>query len=155
MLAGGFSCGLCSFGFGFGGGESGTGFCGEPGDDEVIRGAKERGEFSGGNGVGALESNPLGAGEVGGGDDAGAFGEFSEGFVAGFKGEKNRSGFERRDGEHLASNFENEVVAPLDLLGGVRKAEAEFANGFDGVHAAPVTGRITKQGACSKLTLRS
>ncbi len=150
-LEGGFGRGPGSFGFGFGGRESGTSFCGEPGADEVVGGAEERGEFSGGDGVGAFESNPLGAGEVGGGDDARTLCELGEGFIAGFDGEENGSGFEWRDGEHLACNFEDEVVAPLDLLGGVREAHAKIADGFDGVHAAPAQRRITKQGASLKL----
>ena len=95
-LAGGFGCGPGSFGFGFGGRERGASFCGELGDDEVVGVAQERSEFSGGDGVGAFESNPLGAGEVGGWDDAGPLGEFGEGFIAGFDSEKNRGGFERR-----------------------------------------------------------
>jgi hypothetical protein len=41
----------------------------------------------------------------------------------------------------------------LDLLGGLREAHAKLADGFDGVHAAPAQGRITKRGACLKLTL--
>jgi len=43
----------------FGGRESGTSFLRGAGDDEVVRGAEERGEFGGGDGVGAFESNPL------------------------------------------------------------------------------------------------
>lgn len=119
------------FAFRFGGGEAVTRFFRKFGEDEVVGKAEERGEFLRGKSVGVFESNPLGAGEVGSGDDTRALGEFGEGFVGGFEGEKNGSEFEWSDGEHLAADFEDEVVAPLNLLGGVGEAEAKFSNGFD------------------------
>ncbi len=120
--------------FGFGGGEALARFPGEFGEDKVVREAEERGEFLRREGVSVFERDPFCAREVGSGDDAGALGEIGEGFVGGFEGEENGSGFERSNSKHFAADFENEIVTPLDLLGGVGKTEAEFANGLDGIY---------------------
>ena len=120
--------------FGPGGGEALTRLFGKFSEDKVVREAKERGKFLRGEGVGVFERDPLGARKIRGGDDARTLGEIREGFVGGFEREENASGFERRDGEHFAANFEDEVVAPLNLFGGVGKAETKFSNGFNGVY---------------------
>lgn len=109
-------------------------FLRELGEDQLVREAKERGEFLRRDGVRAFERDPLGAGEVGRGGDALALCEFGEGFVGGFEGEEDGGWFERSDRKHFAGDFEYKVVAPLHLFGGVREREAEFADGFDRVH---------------------
>jgi len=49
-------------------------------------------------------------------DNAWSFGEFGEGFISCFKGQEDGCRFERRDGEHFSADFEDEIVAPLNLL---------------------------------------
>lgn len=85
--------------------------------------------------VSVFECNPLGAGEIGGGDDPRTLAEFGEGFVSNFEGEKNGGGFEGHEGEHFAPDFEDQIIAPLDLLGRMGKTEANLSDGFDGVYS--------------------
>ena len=87
-----------------------------------------------GDGVGVFEGDPFGASKIRSRDDAGTLGEFGERFVVGFEGQKYTRRFEGRDGKHFAGDFEDEIVAPLDLLGGVGKGKAKLSNGFDGVY---------------------
>ena len=84
--------------------------------------------------VGVFHGDPFGARKIGRGDDAGALGEFGEGFLGGFEGEKNGGRLKRSNRKHFAADFEDEIVAPLNLLRGVRKREAEFSDGFDGIY---------------------
>ena len=106
-------------------------FAWELGTDQIVGGAKERGEFREGKRVAGFQGNPLGTREVRGGDDAGAFREFQEVFRRHFEREPHAGGFQRRDGEHLACDLEEQVITPLDLLGGRREGKAEFAELLD------------------------
>lgn len=76
----------------------------------------------------------MGASEIRRGNDAGALGEFGKIFRRDFEREANGSGDERRDGKHLAAHLEEEIVSPLDLLGGAGEGKANFAELLD-VHA--------------------
>jgi len=104
---------------------------GELGNDQIIGGAKKRREFRRGKGIAGFEGNPLGTCEVRGGDDSRAFREFGEVFWRHFKGEPDACGLQQCDGKHFASNLEEEVVTPLDLLGGRGKGKAEFSELLD------------------------
>jgi hypothetical protein len=55
------------------------------------------------------------------------------------------SGFEGGDGVHLASDFEDEVVFPLHLLGRVRETQTIFPEPFD-VHER----RLSRTGIVSR-----
>jgi hypothetical protein len=107
-------------------------------------GAEEIFQFGFAENVPMFEGDPVGAGEVGSGDDAFDFEKLVEAFRIGGEGER---GFgeagatgvvEVDEGEHLASDGlvgdpEDEVVAPLTCLDGVGKGEEIGANAF-GVH---------------------
>ncbi len=127
------------FAFWFAGGsETVTGPFGELSEDEIVGEAEERGQFLRGDGIGVLEGDPFCAREVGRGDNARTLGEFREGFVSGFEGEKDGSWFEWRDREHFAADFEDKVVAPLNLLGCMGEGEAKRPNGFDRIYGHSV-----------------
>jgi hypothetical protein len=91
-----------------------------------------------------FQCDPVGAGQIGGRDDAFSFEQFVEPFRRGGEGE-SRFGepgaagvVEVDEGEHLAADGlvgdpEDEVVAPLARLDGVREGEEIGANAF-GVH---------------------
>jgi hypothetical protein len=104
---------------------------GELGNDQIVGGAKKRREFRGGKGVAGFQGDPLGTREVWGGDDTRTLREFREVFWRHLKGEPDAGGFQRRNGKHFAGDLEEEVVTPLDLLGGRREGEAEFAELID------------------------
>jgi len=76
----------------------------------------------------------VGAGGVGGWDDAGTLDEFDEVFIAAFEGEAQWSGLERGSREHFAAYFEDEIVLPENLLGGAGQRKTEHADPLD-VHA--------------------
>jgi len=48
------------------------------------------------------------------------------------------SGLERGDGKHLAPDFEDQVVSPLHLFGGVGKREALLPDPLD-AHSSQLT----------------
>ncbi len=102
---------------------------------EFVGGAQELGEFRDAEGFAGFERDPFCTGEVGGGNDVWALDELGEGFVTGLEGEADFSGYQRGDGKHLAADFEEQVVAPLDLLGYTGKGKTEFAKMID-VHEA-------------------
>ncbi len=79
-----------------------------------------------------FQSDPVVARDVRSRDDVGPFSQFGKFFGSGLEGNPDRSRFERDNGEHLAANLEQKVVAPLDLLRSMRQGDAEFAYGIDG-----------------------
>ena len=94
---------------------------GELGEDEGVGLAKECGDLGGAEAaVVGVDLHPVGAGKIGGGDDARKFRQFVKGFLRTFKGVAvGRLGVHADI--HFAGDFEQEVAAPLDLLGGARE----------------------------------
>jgi len=92
-------------------------------------------EFVWAEGVEAVEHDPLVASDVGGWVDVFLFDQLGERFGRALEAELLRDGCQRDDGEDLAANFETEIIAPLQVLGGVREGEAVPADVFD-VHLA-------------------
>lgn len=125
-----------------GGSKGFANFARELGDDELVRGAKKRGELGRGESVTRLQSNPFRAGEIRRGDNAGALSEFNKVFRGDLERQADRCRDERSDGEHLATDLEEKVVAPLNLLGSSRKGEADFAELLDVHSVVRSTGRL-------------
>jgi len=111
--------------------ELGLSFLGELGEDQVAGLTEETFDFRGPECGFVFESDPVGASEIWGGDDAGALDQFGEFLVGAFEGQPSRAGLERHDREHLSADFEEEVVFPLDLFGDAGEREAEFADRVD------------------------
>src|ERR1700741_3729788 len=89
------------------------------------------GQLVGRQGVSCLERDPLRASQVRRRNDVQAFREFGKIFRRGFEGEGDWSRFQWRYGEHFPTDFEKQVVAPLDLFRGARKGQASLAKPFD------------------------
>ena len=113
-------------------------FAGKLGNDEVVGSLKKSGKLRGRKRVTRFERDPFGASKIRRGNDAGALGEFGEIFRRDFEREANGSGDERGDGKHFAAHLEEEIVSPLDLLGGPGEGKADFAELVD-VHGATLT----------------
>ena len=114
-----------------GGSKGFASFARELSDDEVVGSAKKRTELGGSERVARFEGNPFRTGEIRRRDDAGTLGEFGEIFGCDFERQANGRGNEWSDSEHLASDLEEEIVAPLNLLGGSGKGKADFAELVD------------------------
>ena len=99
-----------------------AGFLWQLGDDQIVGFAEQAGEFVDGERVSVFEGDPLGAGQVRGGDDVGAFGQFGEIFWRGFEGEPDGGDFENRVGEHFVGYLEGEVTFPDGLFSGAGEA---------------------------------
>jgi hypothetical protein len=132
-----------AFELGGGEGEDGAGAGWEFGGDDGVGFVEEIFEFAGGQDVPVGEGEPVGAGEVGGGDDAFGLEQLVEALGVGGEhevgaGEAGAGVVEVDEGEHLAADGlvgdpEDEVIAPLTCLDGVRESEEVGANAF-GVH---------------------
>lgn len=99
---------------------------GEFGDDQGVCLAQEPLKFVVRKSGIRLQCNPLGAREVGRGNNPGLLDEFGELFAATLEREADFHRLERRDREHLAAHFEHQIVLPLDLLGGTGQGKQEF-----------------------------
>lgn len=125
--------------FAFRGGESEsfTGVPGEFGFDERAGIAEQRFEFGSGEGVPALDGDPVGTGEIGSGNDALDFEELGTALRTGGEGEDGaRVVLEAGEGEHFASdglvaNPEDEGCAPLHGFFDVRKGAEISVEEFD------------------------
>ena len=120
---------------------------GELTEDDGVGFAEQVFELAGGQGVPVFEGDPVGAGEVGGGDDAFGLEELVE--VLGVDGEHEVGAGEAGawvvevdEGEHLAADGfvthpEDEVVAPLAGLDGIGEGEEVGPEAF-GVHVGSI-----------------
>lgn len=115
-------------------GDGVAGALGQLGDNHVVGSAKERREFLGSEGFFRFKRDPLGARKIRRGDDAGALGQFGEGFVGSLKGQPDGGGNQYGMREHFASDLEGQVVFPDLFLAGLRERQAEVANPID-IHA--------------------
>ena len=114
-----------------GGSKGFASFARELSDDEVVGSAKKRSELGGSERVARFEGNPFRTGEIRRRDDAGTLGKLGEIFGCDFERQANGRGNERSDSEHLASDLEEEIVAPLNLFGGSGKGKTDFAELVD------------------------
>ena len=97
----------------------------------------------------ACGGDPMGAGEIGGGDEAFDLEEVGEGLNADREGDDGvlrAGGIEVDEGEHPAADGfvadpEDEVVAELHSLDDVRESEEEGSGALD-VHAGSVEGLL-------------
>jgi len=106
-------------------------FPGELGKNEVVGFAEQTGELFFRQGVFRFQRDPLRAGQVRCGNDAGAFGEVREIFGGTFEGKPDLRWFQNGNRKNLSANSEREINAPGDLLGCVGKREAQIADPVD------------------------
>ena len=85
----------------------------------------------------SFQRHPLCTSQVRGGNYAGALGKFSEIFRGAFEGKPHWGRFEHGDRKDLPADPEGKVGTPGNLLGGMGKGKAEFANPFD-IHSGSV-----------------
>jgi len=86
-----------------------------------------------------FEGDPVGAGQIGGWDDARAFDKLGEFFRAGLERKPDARRLEAGHREHFSADFENQIIFPLDLFRGVGKRETDAAEPVD-VHGPQNTG---------------
>jgi hypothetical protein len=130
-------------------GEDSAGAGWEFSGDDGVGFVEEILEFAGGQDVPVGEGEPVGAGEVGSGDDAFGLEQLVEALGVGGEhevgaGEAGAGIVEVDHGEHLAADGfvadpEDEVIAPLAGLDGVGEGEEEGAEAF-GVHEGSIVG---------------
>ena len=104
---------------------------GELGKNKVVGFLEQTGEFLFLQGVLSFQSNPLRAGHVRRGNDAGAFGEFREKFGGTFERKPDFRRLQDANRKNLSAYSEGEIDAPSDLLGRVGKREAQIADPID------------------------
>lgn len=125
------------FAFRGGEGESFAGVPGEFGFDERAGIAEQRFEFGSGEGVPALDGDPVGTGEIGSWNDALDFEELGTALRTGSEGEDGaRVVVEAGEGEHFASdglvaNPEDKGCSPLHGFFDVRKGAEISVEEFD------------------------
>jgi len=99
-------------------------FPGELGKDEVVGFVEQAGELFFLQGVLRFQRDPLRAGHVRRGNDAGAFGEVGEVFGGTLERKPDFRRFQDGHGKNLSAYSESEINAPGDLLGCVGEGEA-------------------------------
>ena len=97
----------------------------------MVRLAKQSLDLRARKSVLGLQRHPERARQVRGGHDARPLHQLGELLAYALEGHPVRAGLQHHYRAHLASDFEYEIVLPLDLLRGMRKRKAVPTNPFD------------------------
>jgi len=106
------------------------------GQNQIIRIAQQQLGFGVVHRLVRFQGDPGSSGQIGRGNDTRALGKLREIFRRNLKAEHRLGGFQRGNGKHLAGNFKQQIIAPLKLLGGFGKRQANFSNQFDTQHCS-------------------